>query len=143
MGTRRQFSREFKLEAVRMVLEDDRTQAEVARKLDIPPSALCNWITAAQAHGDEAFPGMGRLKGKDAEIRRLQLEVERLRKEKDFLKKAIRFFGKGWVGLSTSSLICRFAAGPVMRPADWLPSPSASRMWLLWTFRSKTAAVWI
>jgi transposase len=88
------YPKEFKQEAVKMVLEGDRTQAEVARKLDVPPSALCNWISQAQAHGDDAFPGMGRLKGKDAEIRRLQLEVERLRKEKDFLKKAIRFFGK-------------------------------------------------
>ena len=91
---RKVYPKEFKQEAVRMVVEDDLTQAEVCRRLDLPKSALCTWISEAQAHGDEAFPGMGRLKGKDAEIRRLQLEVQRLRKEKDFLKKAIRFFGK-------------------------------------------------
>lgn len=91
---RRVFPKEFKQEAVRMVLEGHLSQAEVARKLDVSAGRLSTWVSQAQAHGDEAFPGMGRRTGKDAEIRRLELEVQRLRKEKDFLKKAIRFFGK-------------------------------------------------
>jgi transposase len=91
---RKVYPKEFKLEAVRMVIEDDLSQADVARQLDIPPSALCNWVSEAQAHGDDSFPGKGRISDKDAEIRRLKRELARERAEKDFLKKAISYFGK-------------------------------------------------
>jgi transposase len=92
---RRQFSAEYKREAVRLV-EDGRSVAEVARSLEIRADMLRKWrqqfAAAAQPH--DAFPGHGRLTSQDEEIRRLRRENEVLRQERDFAKKAAVFFAK-------------------------------------------------
>ena len=86
-GSRRRFSREFKVEAVRQVLESGRPLAQVARELDISASVLRRWKQQVGADPSEAFPGNGRMKAEDEELRRLRREVVRLRQERDFLKK--------------------------------------------------------
>ena len=86
-GSRRQFSREFKVEAVRQVLEGGRPLARVARELDISASVLRRWKQKFEEDPSEAFPGNGRMKAEDEELRRLRKEVVRLRQERDFLKK--------------------------------------------------------
>ncbi len=91
-GSRRQFSREFKVEAVRQVLEHGRPLAQMARELDISASVLRRWKQQVEADPSEAFPGNGRLKAEDEELRRLRREVVRLRQERDFLKKTAVFF---------------------------------------------------
>lgn len=91
-GSRRRFSREFKVEAVRQVLENGRPLAQVARELDISASVLRRWKQQAEADPSEAFPGHGRMKAEDEELRRLRREVVRLRQERDFLKKTAVFF---------------------------------------------------
>ena len=88
---RRKFSREFKIEAVRMVCDGDRTVAETARELSISPNLLTRWKQQLSENGDQAFPGKGRLAD---EVRRLQLELKRVQQERDFLKKTAAFFAR-------------------------------------------------
>ena len=88
---RRKFSREFKIEAVRMVAEGGRGTTEVARELGISPNLLTRWKQQVVTNGDQAFPGKGRLAD---EVRRLQLELKRVQQERDFLKKATAFFAR-------------------------------------------------
>jgi transposase len=68
MGTRRQFSREFKLEAVRLVKDRGVTLPQAARDLDVHENVLRKWIREAMADPQEAFPGKGVMKPEQAEI---------------------------------------------------------------------------
>jgi transposase len=56
MGTRRQFSREFKLEAVRLVKDRGVSVAQAARDLDVHENVLRKWVREAMADPQEAFP---------------------------------------------------------------------------------------
>jgi transposase len=89
----RRYSREFKVEAVRLTEVDDRPVAEVARELGIHPNNLYKWRAQFAAEGEDAFPGKGKQSGVEEELRRLQRENMRLREERDILKKAVIFFG--------------------------------------------------
>lgn len=89
----RKYTREFKIEAVRLCEQDERPVAEVARQLGIPVNNLYKWRTQFGEDGEEAFPGKGKLRSSDEELRRLQRENMRLREERDILKKAVIFFG--------------------------------------------------
>jgi transposase len=86
---RRRFSEEFKIEAVRMVLEQGRDLFQVSEDLEIRPDMLRKWIKKFESDGKHGFPGSGRMKPEDEEMRRLRREVERLRMERDILKKAV------------------------------------------------------
>ena len=94
MERRRQHGREFKLEAVRLVRERGVTVAQAARDLDIHPNLLRSWMKAFEADPQEAFPGQGRMKPEQAEIERLRREVQKLKAERDILKKAAAYFAK-------------------------------------------------
>jgi transposase len=94
MGTRRQFSREFKLEAVRLVKERGVTVAQAARELDVHENVLRKWIREMAADPQQAFPGKGVMKPEQVEIERLKKEVAKLRMERDILKKAAAYFAK-------------------------------------------------
>jgi transposase len=86
---RRRFSREFKVDAVRMVSEGGHDLAEVARDLGIRPDMLRKWKRRLEEDGGEAFPGSGRLRPGDEEVRRLRSELRRVQEERDILKKAL------------------------------------------------------
>lgn len=92
MGKRRRFSQEFKIEAVRMVVDQGRDLYEVCDDLEIRTDMLRKWIKKYEGDGVDAFPGSGRQKAEDEEVRRLRREVERLRMERDILKKAVAIF---------------------------------------------------
>lgn len=92
MGKRRRFSQEFKCEAVRMVVEQGRDLYEVSDDLEIRSDMLRKWIKKYESDGMDAFPGSGRQKPEDEGMRRLRREVERLRMERDILKKAVAIF---------------------------------------------------
>mgnify|MGYP001820479295 FL=1 len=64
-GSRRQFSREFKVEAVRQVSDGGRPLSRVARELDISASVLRRWKQKFEEDPSEAFPGNGRMKAED------------------------------------------------------------------------------
>ncbi len=89
MRRRRRFSQEFKLDAVSMVVDQGRDLYEVAKELEIRPDILRKWKKKFESDGQSAFPGSGRLKSEDEELRRLRRENERLRMERDILKKAV------------------------------------------------------
>ena len=94
MGTRRQFSREFKLEAVRLVKERGVSVAQAARDLDVHENVLRKWIRELAGDPKQAFPGKGVMKPEQAEIERLRREVQKLKAERDILKKAAAYFAK-------------------------------------------------
>ena len=92
---RRKFTKEFKLEAVRLVLESDHTVAHVARDLGIAPSLLHRWKDQVAEQKEAAvFPGSGKSTGPEDETRRLRRELEEVKQERDFLKKAAVFFAR-------------------------------------------------
>jgi transposase len=91
---RRSFSREFKLEAVRLVSERGMTVSQVARDLDIHENVLRRWIRQYRDDPAHAFPGAGQMKPEQAEIAQLKKEIRKLKAERDILKKASAFFAR-------------------------------------------------
>ena len=91
---RRKFSREFKLEAVRLVRERGVSAAQAARDLDLHENVLRKWVREVAADPREAFPGHGQVKPEQLEIDRLRREVAKLKAERDILKKAAAFFAR-------------------------------------------------
>lgn len=94
MRARRKFTREFKLEAVRLVRERGVTVAQAARELDLGQTVLRKWLRAVEADPKSAFPGQGQQKPEQVELTQLRREVARLKMERDILKKAAAFFAK-------------------------------------------------
>ena len=92
--TRRTFTREFKLAAVKLITEKGRSISEAAKSLGINTELLRRWKTTLQTEGQEAFPGNGNLPPLEDELRRLKAENVRLKAERDILKKATAFFAK-------------------------------------------------
>ncbi len=90
----RHFSREFKRDAVQLVTEKGMPVGKVARELDIHPNLLHLWRRKFLAQGDKAFTGKGHVKPEEAEMRRLRKELEKVREERDILKKALAVFSK-------------------------------------------------
>lgn len=92
--TRRKFSREFKVEAVKLVTERGVSVAQAARDLDVAESVLRRWMRELTSAPAAAFPGNGQMRADQAEIAALKKEVARLRAERDILKKATAFFAR-------------------------------------------------
>jgi transposase len=91
---KRQFSREFKLEAVKLVKDRGVSVAQAARDLDLHETVLRKWVRDLTADPQHAFPGHGQVKPEQQEIERLRKEVVRLKAERDILKKAAAFFAR-------------------------------------------------
>lgn len=95
MTSRKKYTKEFKLDAISLVLDQGYTVAEAARSLEINANMLRRWIKEYQADDDgQAFRGNGKLTPEQEEIRRLKLENKQLRLEKQILKEATVFFAK-------------------------------------------------
>lgn len=92
---RRRFSREFKIEAVRQVVNEGRTRRDVAKELGLNESLLGRWVKQISADPEQAFPGQGNLKARDKELEELRRENARLKGELSFLKKVSAYFAKG------------------------------------------------
>jgi transposase len=88
------YSKEFKLDAINLVIEQGYKQAEAAKSLSISPKMISRWIKEHHEQEDQAFRGQGKLTPEQLEIRRLKEEVKRLTMEKEILKKAATFFAK-------------------------------------------------
>ena len=89
---RRQFDRAYKAEAVRLITEEHRPVAAVARDLGIGENMLHRWKQQFTDHRESAFVGTGHQSAEQMELRRLQRENADLREERDILKKAISVF---------------------------------------------------
>lgn len=95
MQKRKTFTKEFKLEAVRLLNKGDKPAADLARELGVRRNQLYKWNEGVSGHGAAAFPGSGRpANDKDAEIACLKRELERVKEERDILKKAALYFAK-------------------------------------------------
>ena len=92
--TRRKFSREFKIEAVKLVTERGVTVAQACRDLDLAESVLRRWMREATLAPATAFPGNGQQRADLAEIASLKKEVAKLKAERDILKKAAAYFAR-------------------------------------------------
>ena len=92
MGKR--YDKEFKIEAVRLASEPGNSQAKIERDLGIGQGVISRWKRELQRDGERAFPGKGHLKPQDDELRQLKRENERLRRERDILKKAVAIFSE-------------------------------------------------
>ena len=89
---RHNFTREFKVEAVQRIAAKGKSLAEVARELGLGESLLRSWKVAFAANTEQAFPGKGNLPASDEELRRLRLENQQLRMEREIFKKATALF---------------------------------------------------
>lgn len=91
---RRSFTREFKLEAIKLVTERGLSRSQAARDLGIHLNVLRRWIEDYQRDAKQAFPGQGKQRAEDAELARLRRELADVKAERDILKKAIAYFAK-------------------------------------------------
>ncbi|CAN5848113.1 hypothetical protein BH23GEM3_BH23GEM3_12440 [soil metagenome] len=95
---RRQFTAEYKLEAVRMANHSGKPISQVARDLGIRADMLRTWRRRAESRAGlrpgDVFPGNGKLSTQEEEIRALRREVEVLKQEREILKKATAFFAR-------------------------------------------------
>ena len=83
---RRKFSREYKLEAVKLVKERGVSVAQAARDLDVHENVLRKWVRESGDDPSQSFPGKGQMKPEQLEIDRLRREVAKLKAERDILK---------------------------------------------------------
>ena len=95
MESRKQYTKEFKLDAISLVLDQRFTIAEAARSLGIRANMLGRWVRESQADNNgQAFRGNGKLTPEQEEIRRLKIENKQLKLERQILKEAAVFFAK-------------------------------------------------
>jgi transposase len=91
---RLRFSREFKIEAVELVRERGVSAAQAGRDLGVHENVLRKWVREFGSDPVQAFPGHGQMKPEQLEIERLRREVNKLKAERDILKKAAAFFAR-------------------------------------------------
>ena len=92
---RRSYDKQFKMTAVKLVLEDNMTVSEVSKELSIHYNSLYRWISEYEEYGESAFPGHGTaLYSYQYEIKKLKAENLELRKELELLKKFQAFLKK-------------------------------------------------
>jgi transposase len=91
---RQKFTREYKIEAVRLSADGTKTVAMIAKELGIDPHQIYRWRRQLEKGGVTAFPGNGTVGSHDEEVHRLRRDLKRVTEERDFLKKATAFFAK-------------------------------------------------
>lgn len=88
------YTKEFKIEAVRLAETSGKSITEIARDLGVSDSTIHNWRKQLSQHGEQAFPGSGHQTPQEEELRRLKRELEVVKQERDILKKAILIFSR-------------------------------------------------
>lgn len=91
---RKTFDRQYKIDAVSLVVNGGRTVVEVSRELGISANSLYRWKREFTKDSREAFPGKGRLGPQEEELRRLRRELAQAKEDREILKKALEFFSK-------------------------------------------------
>ncbi len=92
--TRRMYDQEFKKEAVRLVIEGKGTACKIASELGINENILYRWVRQFRVDPKNSFPGKGKLKTEDEEMRKLKRELADVKEERDILKKAVGIFSR-------------------------------------------------
>lgn len=94
MKSRRRYSKEFKVEAVRLITEEENKTSVVAKELGVHPATLSRWKREFGEDGEYSFPGKGHMKPEKEELARVKRENRRLRMENEILKKTVGYFAK-------------------------------------------------
>jgi len=92
--TRRRFTREFKEEAVQLVVSQGKVAKEVADNLGVHANVLRRWVREYREDPLFSFPGNGNLKAPEEEVRQLQKQLADTQMERDILKKALAIFSR-------------------------------------------------
>ena len=92
MTTRQKYTKEFKLDAVSLVVDQEYSRAEAARSLGLNSNMLGRWVKEQEAGEGQSFRGNGKLSAEQEQIKQLKSQVKRLQMEKEILKKATVFF---------------------------------------------------
>ena len=92
MSTRRTYTREFKIEAVKLLHNSDKSVDAMAETLGVSRSSLNRWQREFGADPDQAFSGNGQRKEGDEEVARLQKALKEAQMENEILKKAVAIF---------------------------------------------------
>lgn len=92
--TKKQHSREYKLEVLDLLKTSGKSKAQLERDLGLYPGQIKTWQKALATGGEHAFPGTGHQTETEAELRRLRRELEITRQERDILKKAVAIFSQ-------------------------------------------------
>jgi transposase len=106
--TRRQYTREFKREALRLLETSGKSASQIEQGLAIGKGNLWRWKRKLTQDGENAFRGHGRLTPEQERIRELEPKNEILRQPRDILKKAVAIFSHLKVGLMVRSNLDRF-----------------------------------
>ncbi len=93
MVTKR-FSEEFKIEAIKRVLESEGSQNKVAKELGIPPSTLSGWVMQYKKNPSRSIEGSFKPSEAELELKRLRKQNRDLQDENEILKKAAAYFAK-------------------------------------------------
>jgi transposase len=88
------YTREFKLEAVRLVKSSGKPMSQIARELGVSDTALYQGCKQLAEQGEQAFPGSGHQTAQEEEIRRLKRELDITRQERDILKKVVSIYSR-------------------------------------------------
>jgi len=92
---RRVYSKEFKKETVKLMLDDpDQSITQLSKNLGISQTVLHRWKREYLSNGEHSFPGNGIINQPDTEIHKLKKELARAQRERDILKKALAIFSK-------------------------------------------------
>ena len=95
MKKRGRYSKEFKIEAVRVLQEEEKSPTELAMELGIKRTLLYRWKDQVEQKGEASFGGSGRpRKDQQSEISKLRQELKDVKEERDILKKAAAYFAK-------------------------------------------------
>lgn len=92
---RKNYPKEFKEEAINLVEEEGQSCSDVERNLGIGKGTVSRWVREKRNQGEDAFCGSGNTRPSEKEFKQMQKDLERLRRERDILKKAMAIFSKG------------------------------------------------
>lgn len=90
----KQYTEEFKREAVRLVVEQGLSASEVGRRLDVPNQSISNWVRQWRKPSDGNAPPASSISELQAELAKVRAENARLKLDKEILKKAAAYFAK-------------------------------------------------
>ena len=94
MTKRKKYTKEFKLDAISLVRDQNLNIAEASRNLGVSAQMLGRWLKEEESEDGQAFRGNGKLTPEQDENRKLKAQVKRLEMERDILTKATIFFAK-------------------------------------------------
>lgn len=90
----KQYSIEFKLEAVKRIDRTGEPVTKVAEELGVKPTTMQGWVKKYKQSPNTPFPGSGNLSPEDEKLKKLEKEIRELREENEILKKAAAYFAK-------------------------------------------------